>query len=188
MTTDKSSAHERAMQEIDDAVRAFFARGYYAARNPWRGSRADYMDRRKQLLIPDITVRKIVRRVAKEHKALWVDVEEGEWEPVMQATLLGCHRITFARNRRSQVLAAPLLPIAVEYQWNMPKFPPVTNTRFESLWVFRFHGDEGDKIFRRWRERLQTDPTFIKALGFTPTGNPLLTPTEGAESAQRLAA
>lgn len=187
MTTDKSSAHERAMQEIDDAVRAFFARGYYAARNPWRGSRSDYTERRKQLLIPDNTVRKIVRRVAKERKALWVDVDEDLFELSAHPASLR-HRIAFTRNRRSHVLAAPLLPIAVERTWGTKEGSPVTSSHLSSLWKFYFHGDDGDKIFRRWCERLQTDPTFIKALGFTPTGNPLLDPKESADDASRLAA
>lgn len=60
--------------------------------------------------------------------------------------------------------------------------------RGETFWQFKFTGAEGHKILHRWCQRLQTDPTFIKALGFTPTGNPLLDPKEGADDASRLAA
>ena len=190
MTDAKAPAHERALTEIDDAVRAFFARGYYTPRNPWRGfsENKDYKERRKQLLIPDITIRKIVRRVAKQKKALWVNVEESTAVEPWSARY-GRASIVFTRSRRSDVLAAPLLPIATPHQWHtMEKYPPVTSGLMDTLWQFRFHGDEGEKIFRRWCERLQTDPTFIKALGFTPTGNPPLAPTEVPDDAQRLAA
>ena len=186
----KAPAHERALTEIDDAVRAFFARGYYTARNPWRGvsEKENYKKIRKQILVPDTTIRKILRRVAKEKKALWVDAEESTAaEP--WAARYGRASIVFTRSRRSDVLAAPLLPIATPHQWHtMEKYPPVTSGSMDTLWQFRFHGDEGEKIFRRWCERLQTDPTFIKALGFTPSGNPLLAPTEVPDDAQRLAA
>lgn len=190
MTDVRAPAHERALTEIDDAVRAYFARGYYTARNPWRGvsEMENYRKIRKQLLVPDITIRKVVRRVAKEKKALWVVVEEGT-AGVALGLRYGRHSIAFTRNRRSDVLAAPLLPIATPHQWHtMEKYPPVTSGSMDTLWQFRFHGDEGEKIFRRWCERLQTDPTFIKALGFTPSGNPLLAPTEVPDDAQRLAA
>lgn len=189
MTDAKAPAHERALSEIDDAVRAFFARGYYTARNPWRSfsENEDYKERRKQILIPDITIRKIVRRVAKQKKALWVNVEESGVDGYIQHKHTR-HRIMFTRNKRSQVLAAPLIPVAVKHNWLAQPTPPVSFVPYETLWQFRFHGDEGEKIFRRWCERLQTDPTFIKALGFTPTGNPLLAPTEVPDDAQRLAA
>jgi len=187
MTDAKAPAHERALTEIDDAVRAFFARGYYAARNPWRGCREDYNERRKQILIPETTIRKIVRRVAKQKRALWVDVEESGVDGYIQHEHTR-HRIMFTRNKRSQVLAAPLIPVAVEHNWLAQPTPPVSFVSCETLWWFRFHDDEGEKIFRRWCERLQTDPTFIKALGFTPTGNPLLAPTEVPDDAEHLAA